>query len=418
MNYINLDLLEDDQVSEIKTAAHKFAKEILRPASFKLDKLSPEEVIDKNSELWSVFKHWYSQSQHTISLPKELGGIGLTPLQQWAIFEELGWGASDLAISLGVSSFAFSLAASLALLTGNKRVLDEVITPFYEDKDANFIGCWAITEPDHGSDELAVGTDVFESKKISGGCRATKKGSDWVLNGQKSAWVSNGSIASHALLFCTIEPEIGMKGGGVAIVPLNSKGVKRGMPLNKLGQRGLNQGEIFFDEVHIPEEYLLVAVDGYPEAVDATLASANAGMAVIFSGCARAAFEEALSYSLVRIQGGKPISQHQLIQKKLFDMFIKTKQCQSLSQSVFIYNSTHIPPELPYSVAAKVACTQGAYEVAHSAIQIFGGLGLSKESLVEKLFRDTRASLIEDGVNEFLELVGAQQVIKKYKPEE
>jgi alkylation response protein AidB-like acyl-CoA dehydrogenase len=75
---------------------------------------------------------------------------------------------------------------------------------------------------------------------------------EWVLNGQKSAWVSNGTIATHALMNVGIDASRGMAGGGFCIVPLGLPGVSRGKPLDKLGQRALNQGQIFLDNVRIP----------------------------------------------------------------------------------------------------------------------------------------------------------------------
>ena len=77
-----------------------------------------------------------------------------------------------------------------------------------------------------------------------------------------------------------------------------------------------------------------------------------------------------------------------------------------------VYNATTQPPALEFSVAAKVYCTQTAFEVADTALQLFGGNGTNKDFLIEKLFRDARASLIEDGSNDVLSLVGAQEILK------
>jgi alkylation response protein AidB-like acyl-CoA dehydrogenase len=205
-----------------------------------------------------------------------------------------------------------------------------------------------------------------------------------------------------------------MAGSGVAIIPLNLPGVSRGKPLNKLGQRALNQGEIFFDNVRIPEHYMIVQSAGYPFILDNILAGANAGMSALFTGVARAAFEEALAYCKERVQGGKPIAEHQLVQKKLFDMFIKVESARCLSRAALTYNATTSPPATQYSIAAKVYCTEAAFEVASDAIQLLGGYGLAKDLPVEKLFRDARASMIEDGTNEVLSLAGARKLIDSY----
>ena len=218
----------------------------------------------------------------------------------------------------------------------------------------------------------------------------------------------------EALAFVAIDRSMGQAGNGVAVIPLDLPGVSKGKPLNKLGQRDLNQGEIFFDNVRIPKHYMLVEPAGYLFTVDLILAGANAGMAATFTGVARAAFEEALRYSKERVQGGKLICEHQAVQMKLFDMFIKVEAGRALSRAAMIYNSTTLPPAVQYSVAAKVFCTEAAFTVASDAVQLFGGYGLSKELLVEKLFRDARASMIEDGCNDVLALAGVRQVIDKY----
>ena len=260
------------------------------------------------------------------------------------------------------------------------------------------------------------GTTMWNKPEIHYGLTATLDGDDYVLNGQKSAWVSNGTIATHALAFLGVDRRRGMAGGGVALVPLNLPGVTKGTPLNKLGQRALNQGEIFFDNVRIPRQYMLVEPEAYTFVIDAVLAGANAFMGATFTGLARAAFEEALTYTKERVQGGVPICEHQLVQKKLFDMFVKVEAARQLSRAAVLYNHGAFPPGTQYSIASKVFCTQTAFEVASDAVQLHGGYGLTKEMLVEKLFRDARASMIEDGSNDILSLTAAKKILEQYVP--
>ena len=146
------------------------------------------------------------------------------------------------------------------------------------------------------------------------------------------------------------------------------------------------------------------------------LAGANAYMGSAFTGLARAAFEEALVYTQNRVQGGVPISEHQLVQKKLFDMFVKVETSRQLSRATMLYNHGTFPPGTQYSISSKVYCTQAAFEVASEAIQLHGGYGLTKEMYVEKLFRDARASMIEDGSNDILSLTAAQKILDQYTP--
>ena len=185
-----------------------------------------------------------------------------------------------------------------------------------------------------------------------------------MINGQKSAWVSNGTVATHALCFLNLNRERGQDGGGVALIPLNLPGVSKGHALNKLGQRALNQGEMFFDDVRIPREYMLVPEAAYPYVIDSVMAGANAFMGSTFTGLARAAFEEALTYTKKRVQGGKAICEHQAVQLKLIDMFIKVEASRQLSRAAQVYNTTTSPPATQYSMASKVFCTSAAFQVA------------------------------------------------------
>lgn len=407
---LNKDLTDEQKM--LKDRLHEFAAQVLRPAAWELDKMSPDHVIAPGSKLREVFRIAYEQEFHLRGFPEVLGGAHLGPLESHIVNEEMGWGAADFSIALSVTSFPFSFASGRQ----DPQLMKEIVMPFVNDRKGEYIGCWAITEPGHGSDTLMPGTSMWEKPDIHYGLTATLDGDDYVLNGQKSAWVSNGTIATHALTFLGTERKRGMSGGGVAIVPLDLPGVSKGPPLNKIGQRALNQGEIFFDDVRIPKSYMLANADNYTVVIDAVLAGANAYMGSTFTGLARAAFEEALEYSKDRVQGGVPICEHQLVQKKLFDMFVKVETARQLSRATVLYNHHLFPPGTQYSIASKVYCTQAAFEVASDALQIHGGYGLTKEMLVEKLFRDARASMIEDGSNDILSLTAVQKVLNQYRP--
>jgi alkylation response protein AidB-like acyl-CoA dehydrogenase len=406
--YRELELRLTDEQEALREGVHQFAAKVLRPTAAVLDRLAdPAEVIAQRSPLWRALRQAYRLGYHKAMIPGDVGGLGLDGLEQHILLEELGWGSADLAISIGVAGFPFATAAQ----TGNPELVDQFVRPFVEDVDARLIGCWAITEPAHGSDTLMVGTPQFHDPRISGQLIARRDRDAYVLNGQKAAWVSNGTIATHALTFLTVDPGQGMAGGGVAIVPLHLHGVSRGRPLDKMGQRALNQGEIFFDDVRVPESHMITDPTLYEFVLDRTLALANAAMGAVFTGVARAAYEAALAYAGERVQGGKPICEHQLVQKRLFDMFTRVEACRALSRAAMVYNHATLPPATEYSIAAKIFCTEAALEVASSALQLFGGNGLSREYPAEKLFRDARASLIEDGSNDILALVAARRLL-------
>jgi alkylation response protein AidB-like acyl-CoA dehydrogenase len=407
--YHEIDLTLTSEHERLKAGVHEFAKTILRPAAAALDSIAdPSRTIDSQSQLWNVLQAAYGLGFHTALVPAEYGGMGLKGLSMQLALEELGWGSADFAISLAISGFPFSFVAA----PGNQELIEEFVKPFVADKSAKMVGCWAITEPKHGSDQFMAGTPQFYDSKISGDVVALPDGNDYIISGQKSKWVSNGTIATHALVFLTIEKSKGMAGNGVAIVPLALPGVVKDKPLDKLGQRALNQGAIAFNNVRIPKRYLVVGAEAYEEMLKLTLSLTNSAMGAVFTGVARAAFEEALAYTKSRVQGGKPICEHQLVQKHLFEMFTKVQNCRLLSRAAMAYNDGTRAPALEYSIAAKVYCTQASYEVTDTAVQLFGAQGLSKGALVEKLYRDARTSLIEDGTNDVLSLVGAGEILK------
>ena len=405
--------LRDDlpkEVEALKEQVRKFTRDVLRPVSVALDKMAdPAEVIAPNSPLRDVYKQAYQLGYHLASAPAESGGLGLNALGRHVFIEEMAVGAVDLGLSLVITPFPFSIAA----MTHNPELVEKFVKPFMSDREGKMIGCWGITEPQHGSDTLRPGTPQFKNPKISGQVVARMDGDSWVINGQKSAWCSNGPIATHCALYLTTEPSRGMAGGGIAVVPLDLPGVSKGKPLDKIGQRGLCQGELFFDNVRIPRSWMAVGAEIYEMVLQRTLSHANTTMAVSFTGLARAAFEEAFEYSKQRVQGGKPICEHQLIQKRLFEMFTKVEACRTLSRSVIIHNESAPMPLVEYAIAAKTFCTQASFEVASDAVQIFGGYGLTKEYRIEKIFRDARSSLIEDGTNEVLSLTGARHLLTR-----
>lgn len=401
---LNIDLTRSQ--TAIKEETHRFAREVLRPASIELDKIADPEAMIGAPLFRETLKKGYALGYHTIFLPDTYGGLATDPIETHIVLEELGWGSADFAVSLGISCFP----AFFAAMVPSERLIDEIIEPFCRCTDASIIGCWGITEPDHGTDTLSPFTPAFRDPAINGQTLAQLDGDEWVINGQKAAWVSNGTIATHCLLYPTIDPAMGMAGGGICIVPLDLPGVKKGRPLDKLGQRALNQGEIYFDGVRIPREFMLVDPESYESMLDVTLATANAGMGAIFVGLARAAYEAALAYAKQRVQGGKALFDHQMIKHKLFAMFTKIEAARALSRAAMVFNYNNTPPMIQYSVAAKVYCTNTAFEVASEAVQIFGGNGVSREYPVEKFFRDARASMIEDGANDSLMITAAHHL--------
>ena len=388
-----LDANLNEEEMAIVEGIRRFAKEVLRPAGVKLDRVTPEEMVAPDSLLWQV-----------LAQTKELGlSVGammeLEPLQRARILalasEELAWGDGGLAGAILVNQ----MPALYSLLAGNQEMAD-----YCDGK----LGCWAITEPDHGSDMLDADAVLQSSDGNYGrpNCVARVEGDKIIINGQKSAWVSGAITAQVCALYCHLEENGTTRPGISMIVPLDAKGVTRGKPLDKSGLRALNQGELYFDNVEIPLSHMLAGPENYCEHVYHTLAEANLHVGNLYVGIARAAYEHALEYAHERKQGGLPIIRHQNVRYRLFHMFRKVEAARALVRRTVEFNALSPRPALQGSIAAKITGTQTAFEVASDALQIFGGNGLTKEYPMEKLLRDARTGLIADGCNEILAIKG------------
>jgi alkylation response protein AidB-like acyl-CoA dehydrogenase len=406
MGYLELDPTLNEEQKAVQDMARRFAMEVMRPAGIELDKLSdPADVIAEGSVLWDVFKQQRELELHKASIPTELGGLGgeRDPLSGVLMAEQMGIGDAGLAICFGVSNFPFMFAAM-----SPEPDLQQLARDYCEDTECNMIGCWALTEPEHGSDWILGSQPGEDPSKVAPSLKAVLKGDEYILNGQKAAWVSNGTIATHAVLHVGLDPSLGMGGSGIAIAPLDLEGVTKGKPLDKIGQRPLNQGELYFDEVRLPKQYMLVgdpAMASYM--VQTILTGANSGMASLFAGLAQGAYDEALDYAKERVQGGVPIFEHKNIKLKIFDMFVAVEAARAYVRRLSRYNAANQTGSLQHAIAGKILSTETAFKVASEAISIFGGNGLSKEYAIEKIFRDARASMIEDGENSVLALKGA-----------
>jgi alkylation response protein AidB-like acyl-CoA dehydrogenase len=380
---------------DLLDGVHRFAAEVMRPIGERLDRMTPEEVIGTDSPLWQVFGAF---GQLGIGVDQLLA---FEPAQAaraaCLILEELGWGDAGLASSLGVSMFPRWLAAAF----GNQHLLE--LTP------GSKLGCWATTEPGHGSDQLDPNRQIFDSDGEYGrpDCVARLSEDTVVINGRKADWISNGTIAQVCILYCAADTGGGPdpERGCVVIVPMDAPGVSRGAPLDKLGQRALNQGAVF-DDVVLPVSNVLAGPDDYKRAAYQVLSIGNACMGAIFVGTARAAYELALDYARERKQGGVPIAKHQSVAYRLFHMYRKVEAARALARRAMLYNFTQPVPALQVAMASKITGTQAAFEVASDALQIFSGAGIRCDRPIEKIFRDARLSMIEDGCNEILAIKG------------
>jgi len=392
----------------IQETLRDFALQVMRPTGAQLDRLTAEAVIAPVSPLWGYLDQFESLGLG----PADMASLPPEQLKRTfsIVFEELGYGDCGLA----VGAFVTKMAGSVALASGDP----ELIERFGELR-----GCWIATQPDRGSDVL----DIEGLERVAGKSHgkanlyARVTDDEIILTGQSSAWVSCAPIAECALLFCAADYGDGFVGGdgcingAVMLVPFDLPGVSKGKPLEKLGQRALPQGEVFFDEVRIPRKYLVARQGEYKATMFSALTLGNMDMASIFTGVARAAFEHALEYAHVRKQGGSLLIDHQLVRWRLFEMWRRVEMARAISRRATAYNFSSPTPHLLASCTAKISATQIAFDVASDALQMFGGNGLTKEYPLEKLLRDARAALIEDGENYVLALQGANWLSRVHR---
>lgn len=381
--------------SNILQAVHRFAKDVLRPVGRELDKMDPGKVVAAGSPFYSVLAEAAKMGldpSFFLQFPPDVA-VRLESL----VGEELGWGDAGLAVSLGAAGFPLMMAQTI----GSQELIELC---------AGKIGCWLITQPDRGSDVTCLHPQEWPvgAPGNKGNVTAVVKENEIIIEGQCSAWVSNGAVAQVALCYIAADygqgyiGKDGLANGLAVIVPLDLRGVSRGKPLDKLGQRSLPQGEIFFDAVRVPRRFAVAEQDAYYGNLSATWSFAGTHMSQVFTGVARSAFEMALAYAHERRQGGAPLMQHQLTRWRLGDMARRVEMARAVARRSLSYARLS-PQTHAYATAqAKVTVTEEAMKVAHEAFQLFGANGTSREYPIEKIYRDARAALIEDGENYLL----------------
>ena len=413
------DLSDEERV--LRREAHRIAVEVLRPAARALDRMTPTERIAPGSPFFAAMATLKSLGYHRLFLPPAAGGPdeAVPARTQSVVLEELGWGSLGLATAFLVDMLPVLCISNF----GSQELQDDLMTPWVDDETGAYHGCWAITEPDHGSDFIAVrdvdlpryGRAQLVAEPVDGG---------WSLRGQKSAWVSSGPIATHAAVHAQAGGDGDLAHSLFAVVDLRQPGVRRGPPADMMGVRDDPQGELFFDDVFVPGGSVLVPPGPlYPAFQDQLLCLTSSVIANVAVGVARAALEEALHHARTRIQGGGPLARHKNIQLTLYGMFERVETARAYARATLAHTQANLPGAHPeargasprHARASQVFAKRTAYEVAHDALQVVGAQGLTRDAPVEKLFRDARSLLIEDGTLEVLALDAARDLIDNYE---
>jgi butyryl-CoA dehydrogenase len=327
-----------------------------------------------------------------VAVPERWGGAGMDNVSYALAVEEISRGCASTGVIMSVQN---SLVCDPILHFGSDEQRQRWLPALASGKK---LGCFALSEPDAGSDAAAQKTTAMPA------------GSGWVLNGTKN-FITNGPVSDAIVVFAMTDAAKGTRGISAFVVAADAPGVKFGPPDDKMGIRGAPSSQIFFTDCAVPGDALLGAPgDGFKIAMR-TLDGGRIGIGAQAVGIARAAFEDATHYALERKTFGQPISEHQAIQFKLADMCTEIDAARLLVWRAAVKKDAGLRHTTESSMA-KLFASEVANRAAKEAVQVFGGYGYLTDFPVERHFRDAKITEIYEGTSEIQRLVIASALLK------
>jgi alkylation response protein AidB-like acyl-CoA dehydrogenase len=374
---VNFSLSPEQQ--EIKDRATKFADREVAPHAADLDRDDrvPFETLEKMADAGFM----------GLCVPEEYGGAGADFLSYCLLLEELSRADAGVGVTLAVHTSAGTIPI---VMFGTEEQVARWVPPLACGEK---IGCFALTEPETGSDASAIGA---RAEKVDGGYRAS---------GHKQ-WVTNGRIAGTAILFARA-PE----GVTAFVVPMDAEGISFGAHARKMGVISATTDDVIFDDVFVPEEDRLGEEGKGLRVALGTLDTGRIGIAAQAVGIAEAAFRYATQFAAERTTFGKPIAEHQAIAFKLADMQTKIRAARLLVYEA-AWMRDHGERHTEAGARAKLYASQVANEVTYEAVQVLGGRGYMKDHPVERHYRDARVTEIYEGTSEIQRLVISRAIMK------
>ncbi len=374
---MDLELTEEQQL--LQKSVREFAESEVRPLAKELDETGhfPRGLFKKAAELGLT----------GVPFPESEGGAGFDHIAYTIVIEEISRCCASTGVILSVQNSLYCF--------GTEEQKKQFLVPYARGEK---IGCYALTEPQAGSNAAALQT------------KAVKKGDAYVLDGTK-AWITNGGAADAAIVYVNTEPAKGEKGITALVVEKGTPGFKVGKEEKKLGISATACSELVFNDCVVPVANRIGNEgEGYKVALS-TLDGGRIGIAAQATGIAQGAFEAALKYSQERMAFGHPISQFQGIQFMLADMSTEIDAARMLIRKAAWKQDTGARFTMDAAIA-KLFASEMATRVTHKAIQIHGGNGYSREYPVERNYRDARITEIYEGTSEIQRLVIASWVLK------
>ena len=385
-----LDFALTEEQEEIRQLAHEFAEREIRPVAARYDETEdfPYEVVAKAHRLGFT---------PAAFIPEEYGGQDFDFITDLIVTEELHWGCAGIAVCIQSPGLAIAGIMAMGSDEQKRRWLPEFCDP-----DRVVLGGLGLTEPDSGSDSLALKSTAR---------RTTKEGvPGYVLNGTKQ-FCTNGGIADYHVIFANTDPAAGPAGIAGFLVEKGTPGLSMGRKEQKLGVRASHTAQVILEDCFVPLDHRLGGEPGEegsgPGALGAllTLEATRPGVAAGALGIARAAYEFALDYAQDRCQFGRPIIKHEGIAFKLADMAVKVDAARLLIWRAGWMAQEGRAFDRAEGSMAKLFAGDAAMEVTTDAVQVLGGYGYIKEYPVEKWMRDAKIYQIWEGTAEIQRLV-------------
>lgn len=372
--------------------ADKFGREHLLPLAEKMDleEWWPKDIFAKMGE--------FGLLGATIS--QEYGGAGMSMLEAGLVMQ----GVSRWNHAIGLSLVAHdNLCANNIYANGSEFIRKKYLPDLCSGKA---IGCLGLTEAGAGSDALG-----------SMRTKAERVGDHYVINGSK-LYITNGPVADICLLYAKSQPGLGSKGITAFVVETNSPGFKVAQKLNKMGFRGSQTAELVFEDLKVPVENIVGVEHQGHQVVMSGLDFERAMIAPINVGTAERALELSVEFSKTREQFGAPISNFQMIQSRLADMYVWVETMKSFCWQVLaevseVDETQAGRGEIHARTAASVMyCADMCNKVLDNAVQIHGGAGYIWESEVNRLFRSTKLLEIGAGTTEVRKMIIAGELLR------
>jgi len=378
-----LTALNDDE-KMFQSTVRKFARERIRPFVREMDEAA---VFRKD-----IIKEFFNMGLMGIEIPEEFGGQGGTFFQAILAVEEL----SAVDPAAGVIVDVQNTICNNALMKWATPAQKAKYLPRLAE---NMVASYALSEAGSGSDAFAMAS------------RAEDKGDHFLLTGRK-LWITNAAEAGFFLLFANANPAAGYKGVTAFLIEREFPGFQVGKKEDKMGLRASSTCELILDNCRVPRENVMGEVgNGYKIAIE-TLNEGRIAIGAQMIGLARGALEHALAYARERKQFGKTIGEFQAVQFDLAKMAIEVETARLL-----VYNAARLRdaglPFLTEAAMAKYWSSEIAERVASKAIEVHGGVGITKDYPVEKLYRDAKIGRIYEGTSNIQLLTIAKKLLGK-----